>query len=192
MLLEHIIWSAAFAILVGILVERKWGYALPVWIIGVCAGLPDIDYFIQMFMYPIIHNIPLLYPIFIVHGDFHNIVMVIILSLFSAWLLNKYMKTDYNDAFICVFIGCIFHIFCDYIVYKTIFCPISPRFVCEINGLGIFTESGSWHGIGEVSIFVVGSIFLLIAICTKFYYLESKWIEDKPILCEGDTKWINS
>jgi membrane-bound metal-dependent hydrolase YbcI (DUF457 family) len=182
---EHIIFSVAFAILVSAIVEYKWGYALPVWIIAACAWLPDIDYIVQSIMFPITHAIdPHIF--FIVHGDFHNIVMVIILSLTFAWLLNKYLKIDYNDAFICVFLGCVFHVFCDYLVYMQPFCPIAPRLPCEITGLGLYTETSSWHGLGEPAIFISGAIFLMISIGIKFYLSESKWIGDQTIIREDN------
>jgi len=184
LIFEHIIWSAAFAILVGTLVERKWGYVLPIWIIWACCSIPDIDYIFQTFMFKVFSALNL-NSFVIYHGDFHNIVMIIVLALVFAWALNKYLKIDYNDAFICVFLGSAFHVFCDYIVYTQPFCPISPRFICEIHGLGLFTETGSWHGIGEVSIFVAGVAFLLISFCLRFYYSENKWIETSPAYCDG-------
>jgi len=180
LILEHILFSISFAILIGVIVERKYGYILPIWIIAACAGLPDIDYIIQTIMYPLLKTIPLITPIFIVHGDFHNIVMLIILSLFFGWVINKYLKTGLNNAIICVFLGSSFHVFCDFLVYNLPFCPIAPRFPCYIYGFGIFKETGSWHGLGEPSIFMWGIIIMIISICIKFYYLDSKWIYDRP------------
>lgn len=184
MYLEHFIWSAAFAIIVGVIVERRWGYSLPIWIICASAMLPDIDYLIQTIMYPLMFIFPIFNPLFITHGDFHNIVAVIILSLLFAWLLNKYMKIDYNNAFICLILGCIFHIFCDYIVYTATFHVIAPRFGYELVGIGILPERGTLYGLGEPIIFAVGILCLIIALSIKFYYLENKWIEDISVVCE--------
>lgn len=178
MILEHFLFSAAFAIIVGLLVERSWKYVLPVWIIFACAVLPDFDYIIQTIMYPIVMVTPLA-SIFIVHGDSHNIAITILTSMFCAWALNKYWNYVYNDVFICVFLGCAFHIICDFFVYVTVFCPIAPRFPCEIAGIGILRETGAWYGVAEPSIIIVGSILLLITICIKIYYSDNKWIEDK-------------
>ncbi len=77
--IEHLIYSAALAVIVGMLFSRLKG-SDPSWIIIAVAFVPDIDFGLQAF-----REIPgIALPFTVLHGDFHNIIALIFFSLVIA------------------------------------------------------------------------------------------------------------
>ncbi len=172
---EHILFSIAVAIIFGAIYEHKYGYALPIWMIAACAGLPDIDYVFQSISFTLSDGRWYIME----HGDFHNFVAMVIISYLLAYVFYKFKNYHFNDAFLCILVGFATHLVCDYLVYAALYHPFTRLFNNIIMyGINIFPEMGSWYGIGERSIYIMGIFAILLAILVKFYYSESKWISD--------------
>lgn len=169
---EHILFSIAVAITVGAIYERKFGYALPVWIIAACAWAPDIDYVLQTIMFPVSS----ITHFMVTHGQLHNVFALLIFSFIVAYLFSKYKNMRFNNVFFCCAVGYATHIICDYFVYDTIFEPLYPLH-CIVWSCPVILEFGSWYGIGEKSIFLWGVVFIMAALVVKYALSESQWID---------------
>jgi membrane-bound metal-dependent hydrolase YbcI (DUF457 family) len=164
---EHILFSLAFAIVVGTVITYKYNTYLPIWIIAACAWLPDLDYVPHHIGYFITNGV--YSPI--VHCDSHNIIGIIIMAVGSAYILNKYLKYDFEISAILVTIGTTFHMICDYFVYPSMWKPFSRIFPdVEFKGANLIFEHGSFYGIGEASIILIGIIALMAAITFNYVY----------------------
>ncbi len=82
--IEHLIYSAALAVIVGMIFSRLKG-SDPSWIIIAVAFVPDIDFGLQAWS-----EIPGIALRFTVqHGDFHNITALILFSLGIVKAIKK-------------------------------------------------------------------------------------------------------
>ena len=127
MIVEHIIYSAALAILVGMIFYRFTGRDYS-WIIILCAWIPDIDLIangvLNRFGFTLLfegHKIT--------HGVFHNITIMVIFGILMAFLLNPF-GIRFFDAFFFSVIGFGAHLFEDALVYKVGYpylWPFSPK-----------------------------------------------------------------
>jgi hypothetical protein len=179
MLAEHIIYSTALAILIGMLFYRFTGRDSS-WIIILCAWIPDID---------IIANGVLTTSGFtllfggarITHGVFHNIVMMVIFGILAAFLLHPF-GIRFFDAFFFAVIGFGAHLFEDALVYKVGYPYLWP-FSSEHLGIGLLLNIISeekyfrnFFGIANTDVVIVGFLFLLVAIIIRTYGEGSTWI----------------
>ena len=174
MLIEHLLYNFAIAILVGI-IYKQYTKRNPAWIIFFAGCLPDIDYFFQVGTYIIYHAIePALFVYGIVlpvirHGDFHNIFIIISFSLIIGYLFRRW-GFKFWDAVICTSIGMSAHIIEDLLVYDNPYHPFLPFSEAPINAINILNESGNMFGIGDWKIFVIGCIFIFLAYSVKVIY----------------------
>ena len=136
MLAEHIIYSSALAIIVGMVLLHYTGRDHS-WIIILCAWAPDCD----MIANPILNQFgfTLLYGGHkIAHGDFHNIAIMVIFGVIMAFLLHP-LGIKLIEAFVYSVIGFGAHLFEDALVYKVGYRFLWP-FSSKIMGLGILTQ----------------------------------------------------
>lgn len=162
MITEHILFSIAVAVTIGALYSNSFRSTLPIWIIAACAWLPDIDYIVQtvtFYFYPISHFV-------ILHGDFHNIFILFGFSFVIAYIF-KFYNMEFNKVFLCVTIGWITHILCDYLVYDAAYQPFYPIH-CVIWSCQLIAEYGSFYGLGELSLLSWGCIFIAASLAIKF------------------------
>jgi len=108
--IEHLIYSAALAVIVGMFFSRFKGTD-PSWIIIAVAFVPDIDFVLQE-----LRKIPgITLPFVVRHGDFHNIMALIFFSLViaaAAYAIGMW----FPDAFVCAIIGIAAHLFEDALI----------------------------------------------------------------------------
>ena len=133
MISEHIIYSTAIAIIVGMLYYRYSGRDHS-WIIILCAWIPDFDIiaksalgkigFIVLFDGQPIH-----------HGTFHTVAMMVIFAILVAFLLHPF-GIRFFDSFFFATIGFGAHLFEDALVYKVGYRYLWP-FITENLGIGI-------------------------------------------------------
>ena len=128
MIAEHVIYSAALAILVGMVFHRSTGRD-PSWIIIVCAWAPDLDEIAN----PVLRRLGirlLLDGSPIQHGTFHNIAFMVIFGIAVAFLLHP-LGIKFFDALLFSTIGFLAHLFEDALVYNPgymFFWPFSSKF----------------------------------------------------------------
>ena len=160
MFFEHIIYSAALAVIVGMIYFRVTRRD-PSWIIIAVAFAPDIDFalgILRRFSRNLMH-------FGIRHGDFHNILVLIIFSILVAVIL-RLVGIRFIDGFICAAIGFAAHLFEDAMVYKmgyAFFWPISSK----IYGIGIMPETYNFFGIANSTVLVVGIILLALVVLVR-------------------------
>jgi len=179
MLAEHIIYSTALAILVGMVFYKYTGRDSS-WIIILCAWIPDID---------LIANSVLTRSGFtllfegqrISHGVFHNIAVMVIFGILVAFLLHPF-GIRFFDAFFFAVIGFGAHLFEDALVYKVGYPYLWP-FLSEDLGIGllpnILSEENyfrTFFGIANTEVLIVGLVFFLVAIIIRTYGEGSGWI----------------
>ena len=179
MLAEHIIYSTAIAILVGMLFYRFTGRDSS-WIIILCAWIPDIDLIangvLNRFGFTLLfegHKIT--------HGVFHNIAMMVIFGILVAFLLNPFGIRFFDALFFAV-IGFGAHLFEDALVYKAGYPYLWP-FSSKDLGFGllpnILTEENyfrDFFGIANTYVLIVGMVVLLGAIIIRTYAEGPAWI----------------
>jgi len=179
MLAEHIIYSTALAILVGMIFYRFTGRDSS-WIIILCAWIPDIDLIangvLNRFGFTLLfegHKIT--------HGVFHNIAMMVIFGILVAFLLNPFGIRFFDALFFAV-IGFGAHLFEDALVYKAGYPYLWPFYSKDLGfGLlpNILTEENyfrDFFGIANTYVLIVGLVVLLVAIIIRTYAEGPAWI----------------
>jgi hypothetical protein len=179
MLAEHIIYSVALAILVGMLFYRFTGRDSS-WIIILCAWVPDIDLIANGVLTR--SGFTLLFEGHrISHGVFHNIAIMVIFGILVAFLLHPF-GIRFFDAFFFAVIGFGAHLVEDALVYKVGYPYLWP-FSSEDLGIGllpnILSEENyfrTFFGIANTEVLIIGLVFLLVALLIRTYWEGSTWI----------------
>jgi hypothetical protein len=179
MLAEHILYSAAIAILIGMVFYRYTGRD-PSWIIILCAWAPDID----LIANPLLRRFgfTLLFEGHaITHGVFHNIAIMVIFGIGMAFLLHPF-GIRFFDALFFSLVGFGAHLFEDALVYKVGYPYLWPL-SSKALGFGLLPNMISeenyfrdFLGIANTDVLIVGIGFLLIAIIIRTYIEGSTWI----------------
>jgi len=176
---EHIVYSTALAILIGMLFHKYTGRDCS-WIIILCAWAPDIDLIangvLTRFGFTLLfegHKIS--------HGVFHTIAMMVIFGIMVAFLLHPF-GLRFFDAFLFSVIGFGAHLVEDILVYSVAY-PVLWPFSSEDLGWGllpnILTEEEyvrDFFRIANTEMLIVGVVFLLVAIIIRTYVEGPKWI----------------
>src|SRR5665647_701297 len=172
MLAEHIIYSTAIAILVGMLFYRFTGRDYS-WIIILCSWEPDIDLVANSILTRFGFRL-LFEGHTITHGVFHNVAMMVIFGIGMAFLLHPF-GIRFCDALFFSLVGFGAHLFEDALVYKAAYPYLWP-FIIDDLGIGllpnIFSEENyvrNFFGIANTEVLVVGIVFLLVAIVIRTY-----------------------
>jgi membrane-bound metal-dependent hydrolase YbcI (DUF457 family) len=175
MLLEHLFYSAAFALMAG-MVYRHFRGRDPSWIIIACAWAPDID----QFLYPVarrllgvsltVNSHPLR------HGDLHTFGALLIFAVLLALFLRLHpFNIRLPDGLLFGGLGYAVHLACDALVYNpayAIFWPLS-----SINpGLGLFHYSRDLFGIADPQVLAIGILLLIIAVIIRTAITGRDWI----------------
>jgi len=179
MLAEHIIYSTALAILVGMVFYKYTGRDSS-WIIILCAWIPDIDLIANRVLTTF--GFTLLFEGHrITHGVFHNIAIMVIFGILVAFLLHPF-GIRFLDAFFFAVIGFGAHLFEDALVYKVGYPYLWP-FISEDLGIGllpnVLSEEGylrDFFGIANTGVLMIGLVLLLVAILIRTYWEGSSWI----------------
>ena len=162
MLAEHILFSTAIAIFIGLIFYRYTGRDSS-WIIILCAWAPDLDLFLH-------------------HGAFHNITIMIIFGIIMAFFLHQFGIKIF-DAFFFSVIGFGVHLLEDAMVFDVAY-PFLWPFSTNNKGLELFPDVISSRGhyiasffrIANTEILIIGLVFLLLAIIIRTYFEGPSWI----------------
>ena len=180
MLAEHIIYSAALAIIVG-MVFYKYNGKDPSWIIIICAWAPDIDYFANRILTTLGFRI-LFEGHTIFHGTFHNVAAMVLFGIAMAFLLNPF-GIKFFDSLLFSIIGFGAHLVEDALVYDPgykFLWPLSSK----VFGLALLPNMLSeenyfrdFLGIANTEVLINGLVLLLAAIVIRTYYEKSSsWL----------------
>ena len=168
MFIEHLVYSGAIAVLVGMVFVRYTGRD-PSWIIIFVAFLPDLD---EIGKIPLLRHNDLL-TVVIHHGDFHTLGYLLIASLIFGILL-QFAGIRFVDGFLCTAIGFAAHLFEDALVFNPAYAFFWP-FSSQRFGIGILPESWNLFGIADTTTLVVGLAFLAVALGIRTCVEGSGW-----------------
>jgi membrane-bound metal-dependent hydrolase YbcI (DUF457 family) len=166
MLLEHLIYSTAIAILIYTLYRKKECLFI---IIG-SAYVSDIDMVADSILKKM-SIVVLVYGQPIQHGDFHNILVMILYATLIALLLNT-INIKMKDSFILANIGFGLHLLEDALVFNPgyrFFWPISDK----IYGIGLMTNYNGrtdFYGIANTNVLIIGIILVILSLCIKYIF----------------------
>ncbi len=180
MLAEHIIYSAALAILAGMVFYHYTGRD-PSWIIIVSAWAPDLDVIAN----PVLRSLGfrvLFEGTSIYHGTFHNIGVMIVFGVVVAFLLHP-LGIKFFDALFFAIIGFGAHLVEDALVYESGYMFLWPL-SSKILGIGLFPSAmdevnyiRDFFGIANTEVLIIGLVTVLVAFLIRTYY-------------EGSSSWI--
>jgi len=180
MIIEHFIYSAALAVLAGMVFYHYAGRD-PSWIIILSALAPDLDELAN----PVLRSLGirlLLDGNQIQHGTFHNIAFMVIFGVAVAFLLHPF-GVRFLDSLLFSLLGFGAHLFEDALVYDpgwNVLWPLSSQEV----GFGLLPRivngerySTDFFNIANSEVLVIGLLLLLVAILIRTWYeRSSSWI----------------
>jgi hypothetical protein len=179
MLSEHLVYSAAIAIIAGMLFFRFSGRDNS-WIIILMSWAPDFDGLATNFRYSARGSIFEDVPIF--HGTFHNIAFMVLFGIIVALLLWYIFPILFSDALIFTLTGIGAHLFEDALVYPVGYAYLWP-FSSADRGLGWLNTSGteeaynaSFFHVANTEVLFAGIVLLLLAILVRTRIEGSGWI----------------
>jgi hypothetical protein len=178
-LIEHLFYSTAIAIIVGMLYYKYTGRDHS-WIIIICAWIPDFDIiaksvlnklgFVVLFEGEPIH-----------HGTFHTVAMMVIFAILMAFLLHPF-GIRFVDSLFFSTIGFGAHLFEDALVYKVGYMYLWP-FSSQILGLGllpnIINEENylkDFFRVANTEVLIIGILVLIVAMIIRTYVEGTTWI----------------
>jgi hypothetical protein len=165
---EHIIYSAALAVIVG-MIFSLYTRRDPSWIIIAVAFVPDIDAILQR-----MHVLTRIgFPLVIRHGDLHNILFLTAFSLLLAAFLHVF-GIRIIDGLICSAIGVAAHIFEDALVYNPAYAFLWP-ITSQKFGIGIMQETRNLVGVASSTVLLIGIILLAGAVLLRTLVEGTDW-----------------
>jgi membrane-bound metal-dependent hydrolase YbcI (DUF457 family) len=166
--IEHIIYSAALAVIAGMIFSRYTGRD-PSWIIIAIAFIPDIDYALELIQkWAWLES-----PLRIHHGNLHNILFLLVFSLLLAGVL-RYFGIRFIDGLICSAIGIAAHFFEDILVLNPAYAFLWP-FSTKIFGLGIMDKTRNLFWIANDTVLLIGIILLAGAVLVRTLVEGTGW-----------------
>ena len=166
--IEHIIYSAALAVIVGMIFSRYTGRD-PSWIIIAVAFVPDIDQPLAI-INKISGNV---FPVAIHHGDLHNVLFLIVFSLVIAGIL-RYFNIRFIDGLICSAIGIAAHLFEDLLVFNPAYAFLWP-FTSKIVSWGILKGPLNVFWLANSTVLIIGIILLYGALLLRTRIEGTGW-----------------
>jgi membrane-bound metal-dependent hydrolase YbcI (DUF457 family) len=181
MLSEHIIYSGAIAILVGMVFYNYTGRDSS-WIIIICAWAPDLD----MLANPVLRRLGIrlfLDGSSIQHGTFHNIAFMVIFGIIVAFLLHPF-DIKFFDALFFSIIGFGVHLLEDALVYPAAYRYLWP-FSSQKLGIGLLPKMineenyvKNFFYIANIDVLIIGLLLLLVAFLIRTYFEKSSsWVK---------------
>jgi hypothetical protein len=180
MLIEHLIYSSAIAVLVGMLFFRFTGRDSS-WIIILMTYIPDLDFIatiLRRFRITIFFEGSPVY-----HGMFHNIAAMVIFGVIFAFIFYA-AGTRFFDALFFSVVGFGAHLFEDALVYPAGYAFLWPLSRTDL-GLGWLTVAfneesynvnANFFHIANTEVLLIGLTFLLTAIMIRTRLEGSGWI----------------
>ena len=168
MYIEHLIYSAALAVIIGMIFSHFTGRD-PSWIIVALAFVPDIDLPLER-----VPNLSrAIFSAAVHHGDFHNIVFLLGFSLLSAVVL-RWFGIRFIDGFICSAIGIAAHLFEDALIADPAYAFLWPV-TTQKFGIGIMQETRNLFGIASTTVLLIGIILLALAVLIRTLIEGTGW-----------------
>ena len=179
MIIEHLFYTTAIAIIVGMLFFRVTGRDSS-WIIILCTYLPDLDKVIgRVIDYAGFTLLFQGHPI--QHGAFHTIAMMVVFGIIMAFLLHPF-GIRFFDGMVFSMIGVGAHLFEDALVYPSNYMYLWPIYPEKTGlawlptGLNEESYSSNFFHIANTEVLVIGIILVIIAAAIRTYVEGYGWI----------------
>ena len=180
LILEHAIYTLALCVFAGMLYE-KYTFRNPVWIIWFACLIPDIDYIMEYLQSDLFYKIPAVH-----HGDFHNVFVMLVVSIILGWFLFKYMQEiRFYDAVLCISVGFFAHLVEDAFVYNpsyAYFAPLCTQSWCvaivhATNDIQFFSIP-----LASTNVIIGGIMLLSFTIGLRLLVQDTAWLEKYRVL----------
>lgn len=171
MIIEHLIYSLATAILAGMIHFRYFGRDYS-WIIVISAYAPDSDIIFDFLRKTT--GLPMLisgHPI--THSAFHNIAALTLFSICMAFLLN-FLGFKFLDSVVFACVGFGAHLLEDALVFSNdyaYFWPLEP----SRTGIGLFDYSLNFYELADNEVLIIGLALLFISIILRTVFEGPRW-----------------
>jgi hypothetical protein len=171
MYLEHIVYSSAIALLVGLAAIRlhRRDYS---WIIIVFAYAPDSDVLLSAGNWVLSHffHAGIRFPFQVLHSVLHTLPALIVFALFLGAIFTLF-GIPFLTGFVYGSLAYGAHFFEDALVYSNpgyhFLWPIIPQ---EVGMAAFGTYQLNFFGVADLQVLLVGIIFLLFALAVRIYY----------------------
>jgi hypothetical protein len=175
---EHLIYSATIAILFGMVYRARTGREYS-WIIILSAFAPDVDIFASSLLKRagitlLINGSP------IVHGDFHDLTVLVLYALAISFLLYP-LGIAFMDSFIFAAVGYGAHFFEDALVFSEgyrFLWPLSSKIIGWGILVGPVGYKANIYGIADTRVLGYGLIFLAASIIIRTIYERKNWADE--------------
>jgi hypothetical protein len=168
LIIEHIFYSTALAILLG-MVYVRWQGRDPSWIIIASVFAPDTDKILRSFgitfldEYLTLQQIPL-----------HSVGVLVLFALAVGLVLLPF-HFRFWEAALFAGIGFAAHLFEDAIVYNPAY-PFFWPFSSETYSIAVIEYSKNFYGIANSTVLLVGIILVILAAAIRVAYEGKDWI----------------
>ena len=169
--LEHLIYSAALAVIIGMVYHRFTGRD-PSWIIVISAFAPDID----RLCCPIRSwfGVTLAFNGHVVqHGDLHSVGVLCVYALLVGIVLVP-VGIRFWEGMLFAGIGFGAHLLEDALVYETSYALLWPL-SDSIYGIGLCEYTRDFYGIADTGVLIVGLLLLAGAVALRSR-LDGGWL----------------
>ncbi len=172
MFIEHLIYSTALAIFLGMIHYRFFGRDYS-WIIIVSAYAPDLDIIFNLLRGKggtavVVYGLPLK------HGDFHNIAILVLYATFVAILLHP-MGFKFVDSFIFAGIGFAAHLFEDALVYRGGYQFLWSLMPQQLS-IGLLPYARNFYGIANKEVIIIGLVLLFSSVILRTAFEGPRWV----------------
>jgi hypothetical protein len=171
-LIEHLIYSTALAIFIGMIHYRFFNRDYS-WIIIVSAYVPDLDIISDSLLKKMGIAVQI-YGHLITHGDFHNIAILALYAISLAFLLHL-IGFKFVDLIIFAGIGFAAHLFEDALVFRDgypFFWPLVP----QQFGIGLFHYTADFYGFADKEVLFIGLILLFSSVILRTACEGPRWV----------------
>jgi len=166
MYLEHLVYSLAISLIIGMFYQKYTGRD-PTWIIIIGTIFPDVDYILWRADYYFFGN-----PTLITHGTFHTFVAVVIASMVAGYIFMKKIHLPFKHTSGLFAIGMMAHFAEDSLVYNPAYAFFAP-FNNERMGFGLLWEAGDLFHMAGTEVLIPGLCFVSIAAIIRASYDEN-------------------
>jgi LexA-binding, inner membrane-associated putative hydrolase len=179
MLAEHFVYTAAVAVIAGMLSYRYFGRDCS-WIVILVSYAPDLDKVLG----PILSRIGFLVMFegtTIHHGTFHTVAAMLVFGIALAFILHPF-GISFFDAFFFTLLGFCAHLFEDALVYSANYMYLWP-FSRQKLGLGWLppapfeeTYNANFLNIANTEVLFIGLLLFLVAVLIRTRAEGAGWI----------------
>jgi hypothetical protein len=170
MIIEHLFYSFAIAMIFGLIYYRFTGRDYW-WIIAASAFAPDLDVIANLVLRKF-DVVVLIHGHHIVHGDFHNLIALALYALMVAFLLNP-LGIKFIDALIFALVGFSAHFFEDFLVESPAYDFLYPL-TDRVYGWGLLPNVHDFHGIANREVLAIGLILAAASLAIRIIF-KRRW-----------------